>query len=296
MAIHGLDQLPTEILLHIGQFVDPHPKSLVRLLPVCKTFHYTYRTILYRNIWAIVSSAEYFSRNCSTESVQEFILSNGGIQSYSQTSVITSLRSLQKLTLTLLKNPELCQLVHTFNANVLNFCPGDRTTSENLLTYMDEGHHVDCQVLERRAERLFIHEEFISEFQGQVFEASMLEFFQEPIKKASIGEYLKNKKVIDRSIDLRQRGPETGKKGILMDIHMSSMSMMLFCPHDDVKNDEFDFIGCLQSVRELLATKVKGEMAILSLQNLMTQSSFGTFDHRDELVFLSFVHYSIASK
>lgn len=293
----SLDQLPTEILLHIGSFVDAHPKSLATLLPVSNTFNRIFSTLLYRNIWAIVASDEYFSRNCSPEGVREYIVSNGGAASYFHTTVITSLQSLRKLTHTLLSSPYLRSLVHAFRVNALDCDPADRTTCNGLFDFMSNFQEAGCKMMERKSHKLFMHKPYVQSLQSQIFEASMLDFFQEPVKRVNIDACTTNRTTISHSRQLAQVDSSQEKKGRLMDIDPSAVNMMLFCPYSTSEDQEssYCYVACIEEVRQLFEAGIHGEISVLSLQNMMMQSSLRLHNHQDELVFMSFMHYVIAS-
>jgi hypothetical protein len=295
MNIGSLDQLPTELLLHIANFVHNEPQTLVNLLPVCKKLYYIYRTVLYRDIWAIVSADEHFSEHCSIEGVRDCIISNGGKELHRETTLITSLRSLRKLANVLLENPELRTLIHSFNINALNFDAADRETSNKMLKYMREFQETGCHITERNNQKLFIHKPYLSDFQDRVFEASMLDFFQEPTRGVNISTYISQRRIIGDARELNEQ-KETDKKGMLMDIDPSAVNMVLFCPHDfEELNRDYGYVECIDSIRQLFQQGLKGEMSLLNLQNMMMQSSLRTSHAQNDLVFMSFMHYVIAS-
>lgn len=285
-----LDQLPTEVLLRIGQFVDSRPNKLVNLLAVCKKFYCTFRTMVYRDIWAIVSSDEFFDTQCSTEKIRDYITSSGGVAEHDNNTVVTSVCKLKKLVSLLLDNEEIRSLVKSLKLNGLKFDPGDRETGNKVYDYMrslPEGSYT------KQSHRVFIHKEYLESMESQIFESSMMEFFQTSTKRANIGDYATMKKNISDMRELEEIGRSSNEqKGVLMDIDRNAVTGVLFCPHSyDEVSRKYGYLQCIQGVRQLLQLGLCCDVSLLTLQNMMMQSSLGTPNPHDELVFLSFMHY-----
>jgi ADP-glucose pyrophosphorylase len=202
---------------------------------------------------------------------------------------------LKKLASVLLENPELYTLIHSFNINALNFDAADRETSNKMLRYMREFQETGCHITERKSQKFFIHKPYLSDFQDRVFEASMLDFFQEPTRRVNISTYISQRRIIGDARELNEQ-KETEKKGMLMDIDPAAVNMVLFCPHNfEELNRDYGYVECIDSIRQLFQQGLKGEMSLLNLQNMMIQSSLRTSHPQNDLVFMSFMHYVIAS-
>ncbi|CDR44692.1 CYFA0S15e01552g1_1 [Cyberlindnera fabianii] len=290
----SLTDLPTELLLHVSGFLGDDPCTIVPLLRVCKEFYLTFRQGLYANIFALVSSDDYFDDKITYEAWENGLHNR---------TLITSCYSLNKLTSLLLSRPDLLSLVKTFNINALNFDATERRVSDAVMRYMrhtEEDCDTDGALFEKTPHNFFLHRSSIHELRDAIFDSCLRDFYKSQDASINIHKYTEKRRTIASANELLScgGGNKKEKEPMLMNIQPGVVNMMLFCPHglDGFKGD-IGFVECIDKSKKLIEQTGVGSMGIMNFQNMLSQSSYNRAGGDEEdLVYTTFMFYCLRGR